>query len=96
LGERDKGLEKSQPHTYLSWRKSVEETNQVEQKKKAEYRQNFVVFLALVVLTLFEFFVAINMDDPTVLLLIIALVKAGLIVQFFMHIYRLWRTEEHE
>jgi len=74
----------------------VEETNQVEQKKKAEYRQNFIIFLALVVLTLFEFFVAINMDDPTVLLLIIALVKAGLIVQFFMHIYRLWRPEEHE
>ena len=74
----------------------MEETNQVEQKKKAEYRQNFVIFLALVLLTLIEFFVAINMDDPTVLLLIIALVKAGLIVQFFMHIYRLWRTEEHE
>jgi len=74
----------------------VEETKQVEQKKKAEYRQNFFVFLALVLLTLFEFFIAINMDDSAVLLLIIALVKAGLIVQFFMHIYRLWRPEEHE
>jgi cytochrome c oxidase subunit 4 len=74
----------------------VEETNQLEQKKKAEYRQNLFIFLALVLLTLIEFFVAINLDDPRVLLVIIALVKAGLIVQFFMHIYRLWRPEEHE
>lgn len=74
----------------------MEETNQLEQKKKAEYRQNLFIFLALVLLTLIEFFVAINLDDPRVLLVIIALVKAGLIVQFFMHIYRLWRPEEHE
>ena len=74
----------------------MEETKQLDQKKKAEYRQNLIIFLALVVLTLFEFFVAINLDNPTVLLLIIALVKAGLIVQFFMHVYRLWRPEEHE
>jgi len=74
----------------------VEETNQVEQKKKAEYRQNFFIFLVLVVLTLIEFIIAINLDKPAVPLLIIALVKAGLIVQFFMHIHRLWRQEEHE
>jgi cytochrome c oxidase subunit 4 len=74
----------------------VEETKHSEQKKKAEYRQNFFVFLVLVLLTLIEFFIAINLDDPAILLLIIALVKAGIIVQFFMHIYRLWRPEEHE
>ena len=74
----------------------MEETNQLEQKKKAEYRQNVVIFLALVVLTLVEFIIAINLDDPRVLLVLIGLVKAGLIVQFFMHIYRLWRQEEHE
>ncbi len=74
----------------------MEETNQLEQEKKAEYRQNFFIFLALVLLTLVEFYVAINLDDPRVLLVIIGLVKAGLIVQFFMHIYRLWRPEEHE
>jgi cytochrome c oxidase subunit 4 len=74
----------------------VEETKPSEQKKKSEYRQNIYVFLALVLLTLIEFVVAIYLDDPTVALVIIALVKAGLIVQFFMHIYRLWRPEEHE
>ena len=74
----------------------MEETKPSEQKKKAEYRQNFFVFLALVLLTLIEFYIAINLDEATVPLLIIALIKAGLIVQFFMHIYRLWRPEEHE
>ena len=63
--------------------------------KKAAYRQILIVFIVLVVLTAVEFFVALNLDNPTVLLFIIALVKAGLVVQFFMHIYRLWRGEEH-
>lgn len=74
----------------------MEETKPSEQKKKAEYRQNFFIFLALAVLTLIEFLVAINLEEATVALMIIALIKAGLIVQFFMHIYRLWRQEEHE
>jgi hypothetical protein len=30
-----------------------------------------------------------------VFLLLIALIKAAIIVQFFMHIYRLWREESH-
>ena len=29
------------------------------------------------------------------LLFLIALVKAGLIVNYFMHVYRLWREESH-
>jgi caa(3)-type oxidase subunit IV len=68
----------------------------VEQKKKAEYRRNFYVFIALALLTLGEFFIAINLEDAAVPLILIALVKAGLIINFFMHIYRLWREEEHE
>jgi caa(3)-type oxidase subunit IV len=68
----------------------------VERKKKAEYRRNFYVFIALALLTLGEFFIAINLEDAAVPLMLIALVKAGLIINFFMHIYRLWREEEHE
>jgi caa(3)-type oxidase subunit IV len=67
----------------------------VEERKKAEYRRNFYVFIALVVLTLIEFFIAINLENAAVPLIIIGLIKAGLIVQFFMHVYRLWREEEH-
>ncbi|HCB48061.1 MAG: hypothetical protein AMJ56_03980 [Anaerolineae bacterium SG8_19] len=67
----------------------------MENRKKADYRRNFYVFIALAVLTLVEIIIAINLANPAVPLLIIALIKAGLIAQFFMHIYRLWREEEH-
>ena len=63
--------------------------------KKPLYRQILLVFLVLAVLTAIEFAVAINLDNAAVPLFLIALVKAGLIVQYFMHVYRLWREEEH-
>jgi len=63
--------------------------------KKADYRQGFFVFLALAVLTGIEIAIAIYLDNPAVPLIIISLIKAGLIVQYFMHIYRLWREESH-
>lgn len=64
-------------------------------KKKAGYRQGLYVFLALVVLTAIEIVIAVYLDNPAVPLIIVALIKAGLIVQYFMHIYRLWREESH-
>jgi caa(3)-type oxidase subunit IV len=67
----------------------------VNDKKRAGYRQGIVVFIALAVLTAIEYLVALNLSNPAVPLVIIALVKAGLIVQYFMHIYRLWREESH-
>ncbi|MDX1686892.1 MAG: cytochrome C oxidase subunit IV family protein [Candidatus Promineifilaceae bacterium] len=57
------------------------------------YRQIYVVFIALVVLTILEFIVAAYLPS-VVFLTLIALAKAGLIVHFFMHIYRLWNNEE--
>jgi cytochrome c oxidase subunit 4 len=66
----------------------------VDDKKTAAYRQGVMVFVGLAVLTIAEFFVSAATDGSAVLLLIIALVKAGIIVNFFMHIYRLWRAEE--
>ena len=57
------------------------------------YRQIYIVFFALAVLTLLEFIVAAYLPS-TVFLTLIALAKAGLIAHFFMHIYRLWRSEE--
>lgn len=60
------------------------------------YRQIYIVFGVLVVLTIVEFIIATaNLAlVGGVFLLLLALAKAGLIVQFFMHIYRLWRDEE--
>ena len=57
-------------------------------------RTGMIVFLGLVVLTIVEFFVPLLIDSA-VLLLIIALLKAALIINYFMHVYRLWREESH-
>ncbi|MCB9009723.1 MAG: cytochrome C oxidase subunit IV family protein [Ardenticatenaceae bacterium] len=63
--------------------------------KASAQRTGLYVFLALLVLTIAESIVG-GLETPiTVLLLIIALVKAALIVYFFMHVYRLWREESH-
>ncbi|KAA3662638.1 MAG: hypothetical protein DWQ04_12930 [Chloroflexi bacterium] len=62
--------------------------------KSAAYRRGVYVFVALFVLTLIEYFVAISINS-VVLLFIIALLKAAAIVQYFMHVYRLWREESH-
>lgn len=65
------------------------------EKKAAAYRLGLITLGILGVLTLAEFFVAIALQS-TVLLLLIALVKAAVIINNFMHIYRLWREEDHE
>jgi cytochrome c oxidase subunit IV len=41
-----------------------------------------------------EFAIAIYLGSAA-LLFVVALVKAALIVNYFMHIYRLWRPESH-
>ncbi|MGH2538231.1 MAG: cytochrome C oxidase subunit IV family protein [Candidatus Promineifilaceae bacterium] len=64
--------------------------------KAATYRQGVIVFAALAALTLIEFFISQSLQGAVIPLTLVALVKAGLIVQYFMHIYRLWREEEHE
>lgn len=62
--------------------------------KAVAYRRGIYVFLVLAVLTIIEFAVAVSFNS-TVLLFIIALLKAAAIVQYFMHVYRLWREESH-
>ena len=66
----------------------------MEAKKKEAYRLIFVIFLVLAVFTGIEYVVSQTLDS-TILLFLIALVKAGLIVNYFMHVYRLWREESH-
>lgn len=67
----------------------------MSEAKTNAYRRGLITFLALMVLTIIEYFVAISLASPTVLLFIIALIKAALIVQVFMHVSRLWRGESH-
>lgn len=67
----------------------------MDERKKAENRRNIIVFVILAVLTVFELWVALNLANPAVPLFLVALVKAALIVQYYMHIYRLRREEDH-
>lgn len=62
--------------------------------KAGVYRTGFNVFIALAVLTIVEYFVGVTLNSA-VLLFILALFKAALIINWFMHIYRLWREEGH-
>jgi cytochrome c oxidase subunit IV len=63
-------------------------------KKAAAYRLGLITLGLLAVLTIGEYFVAVYLGS-LVLLFIIAVVKAAVIVQNFMHITRLWREESH-
>jgi cytochrome c oxidase subunit IV len=56
-----------------------------------------IVAAILAVLTITEYLFATHVDQDTVRFLGItasALGKAGLIIYYFMHIYRLWRPQE--
>jgi cytochrome c oxidase subunit IV len=56
-------------------------------------KTGWIVIGVLAVMTVAEFIVAVVIDDTTVLftlLLIVALLKAWLIIQYFMHFGQLW------
>ncbi len=57
-------------------------------------RIGWLVFLGLAVLTVVEFIVAITVTSNLPFLIVFALMKAGLIMYYFMHLLRLWRGEE--
>lgn len=60
-------------------------------------RRGLTVFVALAVLTLVEYIVAVSLDSTpalVTLLSVAAVAKCWAITQYFMHIYRLWRGEE--
>lgn len=67
----------------------------MSEAKASAQRTGLYVFLALMVLTIAESIIGGLATPITVLLIIIALIKAALIVYFFMHVYRLWREESH-
>lgn len=71
------------------------------QKKRNAYLVGLLVAIALAVLSLVEYYIAIlpelypgTQQSPTALFLI-AFVKAVLVIYFFMHVYRLWRADDH-
>jgi uncharacterized membrane protein len=65
--------------------------------RKAAYGKGIYVFVALAVLTGLEFVVASLLPGSTALLFLVAMIKAGVIVQYYMHLNQVWSAEEaHE
>jgi len=58
------------------------------QTKSASWNQGLLIFIYLAVLTGLEFFIALTMDSAP-LLVLMALVKAALVLYYYMHVYRL-------
>lgn len=69
----------------------------MQTKKRDEYRVTWTVAIALTVLTVVEFYLAamLHISNPAVMFLL-GIMKAALVVYYFMHISRLWSSEgEH-
>ena len=67
---------------------------EMNDRKAAAYRLGLITLIILAVFTAVEYAVSIY-TGSLILLMIIALVKAAIIVNNFMHIARLWREESH-
>ena len=65
-----------------------------EQHHSGSLFQGIVIFIFLAFLTLVEFAVAVT-NQSLLLLAILALIKVGLVVYYYMHIYKLLE-EEHD
>lgn len=62
--------------------------------RRAAYRQGILVFAGLAILTVLEFVVARALGS-VVLLFLVGLIKAGLIIQYYMHLRSVWGEEAH-
>ncbi|MBV6465187.1 MAG: cytochrome c oxidase subunit 3 [Anaerolineales bacterium] len=63
--------------------------------KKSALSQGVIIFIYLAILTALEFGIAIALPN-VVLLLLVAVIKAGLVAYYYMHIYRLAREDAGE
>ena len=62
------------------------------QDRSAALSQGLVIFIYLAVLTALEYGIAVTVDS-VVLLILVALIKAGLVLYYYMHIYKLSQNE---
>jgi caa(3)-type oxidase subunit IV len=70
---------------------------QAQPGERAEQSRGWQVIIALAVLTIVEYVLAVGVSSSTVVVVLlspIALIKAYLIVMYFMHLARTWRGEE--
>ncbi len=64
-----------------------------DSNRRGDYMRNVWVAVALAVLTIIELIIAISINS-VVFLMLIATIKAVLVLYYFMHVSRLWSTEE--
>ena len=67
--------------------------NTEKHSKATAQRLGIIIFVVLAVFTAVEFWVSVSLASPGLLLTIIALIKAGLIIHYFMHLSQVWRKE---
>lgn len=65
----------------------------MSEKRSAAYRTSVMVGVVLAILTIIEYFAALYFPS-TVVLFLLALFKAVAVLNYFMHVSRLWRQEE--
>jgi len=65
----------------------------MDKKKSRALREGAFVFIALAVLTAVEYFVGVS-TGMVGLIFVLLLIKAALVVYFYMHISRLFSSEE--
>lgn len=65
-----------------------------QQAAKESYGRITFYGIILAVLTLVEFILALN-SNSLAGLMILALLKAVIVLNYFMHMYRLWRDDDH-
>lgn len=70
----------------------IDMNNNNSESKRQELVRGIYVFVGLALLTAFEFFLGTH-GTPAFFMWIVALVKAGLVVWFFMHIKRVFKEE---
>jgi len=61
--------------------------------KTGIYRTGYVVAIILAVITVFEFIIA-HYTSSFAIMMVLGVVKAYLVVNYFMHIKSLWSEEE--
>ncbi len=63
------------------------------ESRAAAYRLSATVALVLAVLTIVEYYAALHFNS-TIVLFLLALFKAVAVLNYFMHVSRLWTQEE--
>ena len=66
----------------------------LKEKEKAKFTQGITILILLGALTIGEFAIASVGSSIGVVLMLIALLKAGLVIRDYMHIGRLFSSEE--